>query len=388
MYISQFLGDQSHLESQEAYTQTFRNFHKIFKANPKKVLIDAHPNYFVSIAGREIAKYLSVPIVTVQHHKAHFAAVLAENELFTTSASVLGFIWDGTGYGEDGQIWGSELMLFKDNAISHQAQLSYFPVLVGDKMSKEPRLSALSLLKSIGQEVLVKKHFTTQEWNYYEQLLNNTDLIQTSSMGRFLDGIVCLLGLSNKTSYESEGVMKLEAIARQAYPHKAYYSFEIEGSKINWSPFVEELLDHGFDYTFWKNTAADGNYILGICLGMQMLCRSSEEGTLKGLCLVEAEVKKIRFTHEQKLKVPHMGWNNVRQGSQNPLITDGKMEQRFYFVHTYKVVADRPEIIIGVTNYGGDFCAAFRSNNIFGVQFHPEKSHKFGIELLKHFINL
>ena len=123
-------------------------------------------------------------------------------------------------------------------------------------------------------------------------------------------------------------------------------------------------------------------------LGMQMLCRSSEEGTLKGLCLVEAEVKKIRFTHEQKLKVPHMGWNNVRQGSQNPLITDGKMEQRFYFVHTYKVVADRPEIIIGVTNYGGDFCAAFRSNNIFGVQFHPEKSHKFGIELLKHFINL
>jgi len=242
LYISQFLGDQSHLESQEAYTQTFRNFHKIFKANPKKVLIDAHPNYFVSIAGREIAKYLSVPIVTVQHHKAHFAAVLAENELFTTSASVLGFIWDGTGYGEDGQIWGSELMLFKDNAISHQAQLSYFPVLVGDKMSKEPRLSALSLLKSIGQEVLVKKHFTTQEWNYYEQLLNNTDLIQTSSMGRFLDGIVCLLGLSNKTSYESEGVMKLEAIARQAYPHKAYYSFEIEGSIINWSPFVEELL--------------------------------------------------------------------------------------------------------------------------------------------------
>ena len=168
----------------------------------------------------------------------------------------------------------------------------------------------------------------------------------------------------------------------------------VPGSKIilpgvgHFDHGIASLLDHGFDYSFWKNMAADGSYILGICLGMQLLCRSSEEGTAKGLGLVNAEVKKFRFTEVQNLKVPHMGWNTVRAGIPNPLIADGEKEQRFYFVHTYKVVADIPEITIGIANYGGDFCAAFRSKNIFGVQFHPEKSHQFGIDLFKRFVQL
>ncbi len=168
----------------------------------------------------------------------------------------------------------------------------------------------------------------------------------------------------------------------------------VPGSKIilpgvgHFDHGIASLLDHGFDYSFWKKTEIKGNYILGICLGMQMLCRSSEEGIAKGLGLVDAEVKKIKFTADLNLKVPHMGWNTIRAGIPNPLITDGEKEQRFYFVHTYKVVADSPEIIIGIANYGGDFCAAFQSKNIFGVQFHPEKSHQFGIELFNRFIEL
>ena len=83
-----------------------------------------------------------------------------------------------------------------------------------------------------------------------------------------------------------------------------------------------------------------------------------------------------------------MGWNTVRAGIPNPLIADGEKEQRFYFVHAYQVVPDSPELTIGIANYGGDFCVAFRNKNIFGVQFHPEKSHQFGIELFKRFIEL
>lgn len=128
--------------------------------------------------------------------------------------------------------------------------------------------------------------------------------------------------------------------------------------------------------------------ILGICLGMQLLCRTSEEGDLRGLGLVDADVKKFRFSSESKLKVPHMGWNVVSAPKANPLLPVTNEEQRFYFVHSYKVVPDDPAITIGTANYGGEFCAAFQQGNVFGVQFHPEKSHRFGMELLRRFVEL
>ena len=242
IYISQFLGDQGHLESQEAYAHTFKHFQKLFKVLPKKVLIDLHPNYFVSAAGKEIGEKLNVPVIKIQHHKAHFASVLAENNLLNKQESVLGFIWDGTGYGEDGQIWGSELFSYKEGYFSRLAHLAYFPVLVGDKMSKEPRLSALSILKQLNEEAFMRKQFTTQEWQYYLQVLENTAAVSTSSMGRFLDAIACIIGLGGKTSFEGEALMKLESIARNSYAHKAYYSFILNGEKIQWNEFIKELL--------------------------------------------------------------------------------------------------------------------------------------------------
>ena len=242
LYISQFLGDQGHLESQEAYAQTFKQFQRLFKKLPEKVLVDMHPNYFVSEAGKEIAENTNAPLFTIQHHKAHFAAVLCENELLGKAHTILGFIWDGTGYGEDGQIWGSELFMYKEGLFTRLAHLAYFPILIGDKMSKEPRLSALSLLHSMNKGQLVKKHFTAQEWQYYSQLVEQPATLQTSSMGRFLDGIACIMGINSKTSFEGEAVMKLEAIARGSYAHKAYYSFQIIDNTIHWNGFIQELL--------------------------------------------------------------------------------------------------------------------------------------------------
>jgi hydrogenase maturation protein HypF len=115
-------------------------------------------------------------------------------------------------------------------------------VLVGDKMSKEPRLSALSILKQLNEETSIKKHFTTPEWQYYIKVLESPAAVSTSSMGRFLDAIACIIGLNGKTSFEGEALMKLESIARNSYAHKAYYSFTIEGEQIQWNEFIKELL--------------------------------------------------------------------------------------------------------------------------------------------------
>lgn len=128
--------------------------------------------------------------------------------------------------------------------------------------------------------------------------------------------------------------------------------------------------------------------LLGICLGMQLLCNKSEEGEVRGLGFVDAEVVKFRFGVTSVLKIPHMGWNSVSSMRDNPLIQLTHEQQRFYFVHSYHVVPSDECIAIASANYGYDFCAAFQKDNIYGVQFHPEKSHRFGMALMKRFMEL
>lgn len=127
--------------------------------------------------------------------------------------------------------------------------------------------------------------------------------------------------------------------------------------------------------------------ILGICLGMQLFSKSSEEGKRSGLGWVDAKTIRFRFDDTQpKLKIPHMGWNTTRVVKKNPLFIDLDDDARFYFVHSYHVVCNKKEDIITTTNYGFDFVSSLGKENIFGVQFHPEKSHKYGMRLLKNFV--
>ena len=128
--------------------------------------------------------------------------------------------------------------------------------------------------------------------------------------------------------------------------------------------------------------------VLGICLGMQLLCECSEEGTQKGLGLVPAEVLHLEDSSREELKIPHMGWNTLEITRPNPLIQESPEEQRFYFVHSYYVQPKSDELCIARTLYGTKFCSALNSENIFGVQFHPEKSHRFGISLMRKFVGL
>lgn len=122
--------------------------------------------------------------------------------------------------------------------------------------------------------------------------------------------------------------------------------------------------------------------ILGICLGMHLMCRKSEEGTKDGLCFFDADVKKIEPLNG--LKVPHMGWNTTQIKSDHALM-HGDDDMRFYFVHSFHTCPDDAHDCVAIAPYGQDLCAVIARHNLMAVQFHPEKSHRFGMRLLSNF---
>jgi glutamine amidotransferase len=129
--------------------------------------------------------------------------------------------------------------------------------------------------------------------------------------------------------------------------------------------------------------------ILGICLGMQLFAKKSEEGTVPGLGWVDAEVIKFRTEQEKtNMKIPHIGWNYIRTTKESKLFNDMKGEERFYFVHSYHLEPKNKDDIIALTHYGYYFTSAIETGNIVGVQYHPEKSHKYGMKLLHNFSRL
>jgi hydrogenase maturation protein HypF len=252
LYISQYLGDQGSVESQESYSKTFAHLKHLLHFEPSVILADKHPSYNVSALGRKIAEEQKVKLIEVQHHEAHFAAVLAENHLTENEEPVIGFIWDGTGYGDDEQIWGGEVFMYRDQEIDRKLHLKYFPQILGDKMSREPRLSALSLLHDMPEfHGVIHSQFTHSEWAYYHKLLKQEEHLQTSSIGRFLDGLAAILGICTHNSFEGEAAMKLEALARGSNHHSSFsYPMPVISDSIDTGLFLEELMTdvlHGYN---------------------------------------------------------------------------------------------------------------------------------------------
>ena len=150
---------------------------------------------------------------------------------------------------------------------------------------------------------------------------------------------------------------------------------------------MEALNESGIAEALSVAALERGVPILGICLGMQLMAKRSEEGRQPGLGWLDAEVVKFRFPEGSGLKIPHMGWNTLSIQRENPLIRPEE-RQRFYFVHSYHVVCTNEPDVTATCGYGYDFVAAFAHNNIFGAQFHPEKSHRFGMAVMRNFLEM
>ena len=127
--------------------------------------------------------------------------------------------------------------------------------------------------------------------------------------------------------------------------------------------------------------------VLGICLGMQLLSKGSQEGSLPGLGWIDADTVRFRFEDIIEYKIPHMGWNFIRQHKTSKLLDNMYPDARFYFVHSFFFRANEKEDVLTSTTYEIEFTSAIERGNILGVQFHPEKSHKFGMKILKNFID-
>lgn len=151
---------------------------------------------------------------------------------------------------------------------------------------------------------------------------------------------------------------------------------------------MELLNGSGMRQSLDEIVLGQGVPVLGICVGMQILARSSNEGQAEGLGWIDGCVKGFRSLQKKDLLLPHMGWNDVRPMHDSPLFSQLRSGARFYFLHSFYFECAHEEDVAAVSSYGIDFSSAVHSKNVYGVQFHPEKSHHFGAQLLKNFAEL
>ncbi len=248
MYVSQYLGDLDNYDTQQRYQQVLQHLFTQFRIRPTVIITDAHPQYSATQYGRQLANDYSADWVAVPHHQAHFSAVLGEHDLIEATEPILGVVWDGTGLGTDGQIWGGEFFVQQSQRTQRVRHIAYFRHLLGDKMAREPRLSALSLAyERSGAVAHLRSLFSEVEWQYYCRQLQSAGLL-TSSVGRLFDAVACLLGLATKVSYEGEAALQLETLARRYVGYhgytqlRSYYADDPSDKTIATEPLIDGIV--------------------------------------------------------------------------------------------------------------------------------------------------
>lgn len=242
IYVSQYLGDTNDFDSQENYKEIAGRLCHILRKNPSILSCDAHPNYYSTRFSEQESVERQLPLIKIQHHKAHFFAILGEYRLL--HEKVLGVIWDGTGLGEDGNIWGGEFFVYENYNIRRQVHFEYVTNILGDKMPKEPRLAALSFFDDV-PNTIIPTLFNFREWSLLNNILSREKL-KTSSVGRLFDAVAALLQLSKVQSYEGEAAMFLEKIAADyRKKHNSYYgvyNFRIIDAALSIKQMLSDMI--------------------------------------------------------------------------------------------------------------------------------------------------
>jgi hydrogenase maturation protein HypF len=216
-YLSPYLGDLAGPATHHRLRQTLDKLIELSGAHPEVVLTDLHPGYFSRELGQLLGREWKAQVHAIQHHEAHLAALLGEHELTESTDPILGVVWDGTGLGHDGHIWGGEFLRYANRTFTRVAHLDYFPHLGGDKLAWEPRYAALAMAGhlSVARAHLEPK-FGASEFRNLLHLRPRQKLL-SSSMGRLFDAVACLLGLGDVQSYEGMAATRLEQLGRRGW---------------------------------------------------------------------------------------------------------------------------------------------------------------------------
>ncbi|MFZ5986072.1 MAG: carbamoyltransferase HypF, partial [Bacillota bacterium] len=213
-FLSHHIGDLENIETLRSFDEGIEHFKRIFNVNPDIIAFDKHPEYLSSKYAREAGGLIKVP---VQHHHAHIASCMVENRV---SSKVIGIAFDGTGYGEDGHIWGGEFFVGDYSHFERAAHLEYVPLPGGEISIREPWRMALSfILKYLSEDMInnIDHFFSSIEPYKVEmvkhQIIKKINTPLTSSMGRLFDGVSSLLGLCNAIEYEGQAAIRLQQIA-------------------------------------------------------------------------------------------------------------------------------------------------------------------------------
>lgn len=211
--ISPRLGELGHLPAQVEFKKTLQRLTNLSGAQITAIVCDLHPAYFSQAMAQQMAETEDLDLHSVQHHEAHFAALLGEQNLLHDAENTLGVVWDGLGYGHDGQVWGGAFFRYRGGRFDRVAHLPYFPHLGGDKMALDPRYAAIAWAGEVAAESDFADDLPT---NMLMQLRLQAKT-QTSSMGRLFDAVAALTGICTTQAYEGQAASSLERAAREAY---------------------------------------------------------------------------------------------------------------------------------------------------------------------------
>ncbi len=234
-FLSHHIGDLENYETLRSFEEGIEHYQKLFRVKPERITADLHPNYLATRYAQQRAREEGLPLILVQHHHAHLAACLADNN-WTSGEPVLGLCFDGTGLGTDKAIWGGEFMLGGYTGYTRKYHLSYTPLPGGDLAVHKPARMALSHLWQAGIEwesdlPPVEALCYEERTSLRTQLEHRINSPLTSSMGRLFDAASALIGVRQSVSYEGQAAIELEALA--APDEAGFYEFEVQDNQIN-----------------------------------------------------------------------------------------------------------------------------------------------------------
>jgi hydrogenase maturation protein HypF len=243
-FLSHHIGDLENYETLQSFEQGIAHFEKLFRVKPEAIACDLHPDYLATRYALERTERENLPVFKVQHHHAHIAALMAEHGL-DGSEPVIGVAFDGTGYGDDGAIWGGEFLLADYTGYKRMAHLGYFPLPGGDAATRRPSRTALGLLHALGLDW--DDALPTHEDLCYEdrtairiQLERKLNSPLTSSMGRLFDAAAALAGVRQQVNYEAQAAIEFESLADP--DETGLYPFDFVNGQVNAAPAIQALV--------------------------------------------------------------------------------------------------------------------------------------------------